>query len=75
MKDHDNLPPYADLIARVLCLVIAAAWATGAAFAHAAGPSSTIWFWLLTGAATAFTVVAFFGPRSLRTALVGWFPW
>jgi len=75
MKDRNDLPPHADLIARVLCLVIAAAWAAGATFAHAAGPSADIWFWLLSGASAIFVVVGLFGPRSLRVALVGWFPW
>jgi hypothetical protein len=70
MKDRNDLPQHADLIARALCLVMAAAWAAGAGFAHAAGSA---WFWLLAGASTVFAVVGLFGPRSLRTALIGWF--
>ena len=67
-----QLPARVNATARLLCVVIGVAWAVGAFYAHATGESG--WFWLLSAIAVLFVVVATFGPRSVRTALVSWFP-
>lgn len=68
---RNQLPARVDATARPLCVVTGVAWAVGAFYAHAAGESG--WLWLLSAIAVLFVVVAF-GPRSVRTALVSWFP-
>ena len=69
---RSDLPGRVDAIARLLCVVIGVAWGIGASYAYAAGERG--WFWLLAAIAALFVVVATFGPRSVRTALVSWFP-
>lgn len=71
--DTEDTPGKRDPLARILCVIVGTAWAVAAAVAYSAGPDATIWFWLLSAFAVLFVVAAVFGPRWLRTALVGWF--
>lgn len=72
MSNDSKLTPGADLVARVLCLIVATA--LGLASMVVLNHDATLGFWLLALAFAAFVVFALFGPRRVRAAIIATLP-
>ena len=64
---------FGDWLSRLLCLVIAAAFALAAGLVRGTSAPELV-FWLLAAVSALFAFVAVFGPKSLRHGLLAGFP-